>query len=252
MKALSGIAIFDNAVDSLEHGIRMYRDDSYPNAHKYAILAVYQATELFLKDALCRINPVLIYTGINKKLTEDSHTVGFRDAAARLSNCGIGIAEESISSIKRLLTRRNRIEHLEYKPAAEDRTRMADAIKVLYDFVPQYLKDQELADYIDDDLWLELQTFILDYENLLTEARAQVDGLITVPPGDFAPDVAECPRCGNATLVIGGRDGKDFCFFCRREVPIEQCCGCSGYFPVEMLEDATRCPDCLVAQWEKD
>ena len=157
-----------------------------------------------------------------------------------------------MQSIERLQKRRNRIEHREYQPAAADRSCMADAIKVLYDFVSQYLKDGALADYIDDDLWRELQVFILDYEKLVAEAQKIVDDLTTVPPGDFGPEVVECPICGNATLVIGGRDGKDYCFFCRRSVSMAQCCDCSEYHPAEMLEEVSRCPECLMAQYEKD
>lgn len=252
MKKLAGMAIYDNAVDSFEHGIRMYRDEAYPNAHKYAILAVYQAVELFLKDALYRINPVLIYSDIDKQVGDDSRTVGYREAVARLANCGVHIAPKSKQGIERLQKRRNVIEHREYKPSDDDRSCMADAIKVLYDFVPQYLTDGELADYIDDNLWGELQKFILDYDTLVAEAQTQVGELTTVPPGHYGPEVVECPICGNATLVIGGRDRKDYCFFCRRAVPMTQCCDCSEYYPSEMLEEVFRCPECLRAQWEKD
>lgn len=252
MKKLAELAIFNNAMDSLEHGIRMFRDEAYPNAHKYAILAVYQAIELFLKDALYRINPVLIYTDIDKQVGDDSRTVGYRDAITRLANLGVHIAPKSKQSIERLQKRRNVIEHREYEPSDGDRSRMADAIKVLYDFVPQYLKDEELADYIDDDLWRELQVFILDYEKLVAEAQTQVDELTTVPPGDYGPEAVECLICGNATLVIGGKDEKDYCFFCRRTVPMAQCCYCSDYYPAEMLEQVSRCPECLRTQWEKD
>ena len=251
MKALTGIPLFDNAVDSLEHGIRMYQDNTYPNAYKYAVLAVYQAIELFLKDALCRINPILIYVDIDKQAGGDSRTVGFKDAVSRLANCGVHIVTESKQSIERLQKRRNVIEHREYKPSDADRSCMADAIKVLYDFVPQYLKDEELTDYIDNDLWRELQVFILDYEKLVAEAQTQVDELTTVPPGDYGPEVVECPNCGNATLVIGGRDGKDYCFFCRRALPMARCCDCSEYYPSEMLKEVSRCPDCMWAQGEK-
>ncbi|OGV67096.1 MAG: hypothetical protein A2498_01790 [Lentisphaerae bacterium RIFOXYC12_FULL_60_16] len=251
VKKQTGCPIFDNAVDSLEHGLRLYQDGNYPNAHKHAILAVYQAVELFLKDALYRINPVLIYADIDKQVRDDSRTVGFKDAVVRLENLNVHIATESKQSIERLQKRRNVIEHLEYKPSDNDRSRMADAIKVLYDFVPQYLKDGELADYIDDDLWRELQVFILDYEKLVAEAQTQVDELTTVPPGDYGPEVVECPQCGNATLVIGGRNSGDYCFFCRRTLPMAQCCDCSEYYPAEMLKEVSRCPDCMWAQGEK-
>lgn len=252
MKKQTNYPIFNNAVDSLEHGIRLYQDIKRPNAHKHAILAVYQAIELFLKDALYRIKPVLIYANIDKEVGDDSRTVGFEVAVVRLKNLGVHISSESKQSIERLQKRRNRIEHYEYKPADDDRSSMAGAIKVVYDFVPQYLKDEELADYIDDDLWNELQVFILDYEKLLAEATTQVDELTSVSPGDYGPDVAECPQCGNATLVIGGRNNEDYCFFCRRAVPMAQCCDCSEYYPADMLEEVSRCPECLKAQYEKD
>ena len=243
--------IFTNAIDSLEHGIRMYRDRTYPNAHKYAILAVYQAIELFLKDALFRINPVLIYANIDKQVGDDSRTVGFKEAVVRLANLGVCMTKKSIQSIERLQRRRNRIEHREYKPSEDDCSSMADALQVLYDFVPQYLKDEELANFVDEDLWRDLQQYILDYGKLVEEAQVEVDKLISVPPGDFGPEALECPICGNETLVIAGKDGRDYCFVCRRAVPMAQCCDCSEYYPAEMLEDVSRCPECLRAQWEK-
>lgn len=255
MKKTSGFPIFDNAVDSLEHGIRMYQDANYPNAHKHAVLAIYQAVELFLKDALCRVNPVLIYCDLDKRITEDSRTVGYKEAITRLGNVGVVLDEKAKPSIERLQKRRNRIEHREYKPSDDDKNYIAEALKCVYDFVPQYLKTEELSSYVDDNLWTELQTFMLDYEKLLEEAEKQVEE-ITGPalsdPKAFAEPPLECPRCGHDTLVIGGKDGEDYCFFCRRVVPMAQCSGCSEYFQKEMLEEVFKCPDCLRAQWERD
>lgn len=245
MKNRTGFPIFDNGVDSLEHGIRMYRDKNYPNAHKYAILAVYQAVELFLKDALYRINPVLIYSDIDKRVHADSRTVGFKEAAGRLENLGFHLEVSSRQSIERLQKRRNTIEHFEYDPAADDRQCMAEAIKTLYDFVPQYLKSDDLSEYIDDDLWAELREYILDYDKLLSDAEKKVDELTTCPPGDEVPTVAECPHCGNETLVIGGKDGVDYCFFCHRVVPMAPCSLCGEYYPEEMLEEVFKCPTCM-------
>jgi len=252
MKRETEYPIFNNAADSLERGMRMYLDESYTNAHKYAILAVYRAVELFLKDALYRINPILIYADIDKRVQEDPRTVGYKEALARLENLSVHINEQSKKSIERLQNRRNTIEHREYRPFDSDRSYRADAIKVLYDFVPQYLKDEELSIYIDDDLWRELQMFILDYEKLVTEATAQVDELISVPPGDYGPEVVHCPQCGNATLVIKGKDKQDYCCFCRRFVAMECCCDCSEYYPAELLEEVSMCLDCLRALGDKD
>lgn len=244
--------IFNNGVDSLEHGIRMYRDEKYPNAHKYAILAVYQAVELFLKDALYRINPVLIYSDIDKKVQADSHTVGFKVAAGRLENLGFVLEENARRGIELLRKRRNDIEHREYIPADDDKQCMAGAINILYGFVTQYIKPGDLSEYMDDELWAELKEYILDYETLLEDAEKKVDELTTCPPGDEVPTVSECPHCGNETLVIGGKDGVDYCFFCRRAVPMTPCSLCGEYYPEKMLEEVFKCPTCLAALANRD
>jgi hypothetical protein len=90
---------------------------------------------------------------------------------------------------------------------------MAEAIKTLYDYVPQYLKADNLSEYINDDLWVKLRTHILDYDALVADAEKHVDELTACPSGDYGPEVVECPRCGNTTLVVGGNDGRDYCYY---------------------------------------
>ena len=53
--------IFENAVDSLRIGMEFFQRESSYSSHKHAILTVFHAIELLLKEQLHRINPVLIY-----------------------------------------------------------------------------------------------------------------------------------------------------------------------------------------------
>jgi len=245
MKKRSMYPIYDNGVDFLEHGIRMYRDENYPNAHKHAIHAVYQAIELFLKDALYRINPLLICANIDKKYREDSPTVGYNEAVGRLENLGVNLEEKARRGIERLQKRRNAIEHREYIPSDSDKQCMAEAINILYGFVAQYIKPDDLSEYMDDELWAELKEYILSYETLLDNAEKQVDEITSCSPGDEVSAVVECPKCGNTTLVISGKHGDDYCFFCHCAVPMTQCSLCGDYYPEEMLEEVFKCPDCM-------
>ena len=249
MKLKSGHPLFDNAVDSLEHGIRMYRDATYPNAHKYAVLAVYQAIELFLKDALWRVDPLLIYSDMVTPIREDGHTVGYKEAAMRLSKQGIQVDPAALAAIKKLQKRRNRIEHFEYQEAGKDKYDMAAALKVLWDFVPKYLRTEGLATFVEADLCVELQQHIFDYDRLVAEAQKRMldeKGIEDVKPGDLPETtVVECPECEQRLLVISGRDGKDYCFFCQRTVPMGQCSLCGEYCSASLLVDTSNCPVCL-------
>ena len=78
--------IFNNALDSLEFGIRVYLFGEYETAHKHAILNVFHSIELFLKEKLYRIHPILIYKNIDNLINDDSLTVGLREILLKYNN----------------------------------------------------------------------------------------------------------------------------------------------------------------------
>ena len=53
---------------------------------------------------------------------------------------------------------------------------------------------------------------------------------------------ADCPECGNHSVVVGTERG-DFCFFCFEEVSLKQCDCCAGYFPPHEINDLGLCGD---------
>ena len=70
--------IYANAVDSLRIGIEHFLKESGYSSRKHAILTLFHAIELFLKEQLHRTNPILIYRNIDAKITDDSMTVGIK------------------------------------------------------------------------------------------------------------------------------------------------------------------------------
>jgi hypothetical protein len=60
--------IFENAIDSLSIGMEFSQRESSYSSYKHAILTVFHAIELLLKEQLHRTNPVLIYKNIDKKV----------------------------------------------------------------------------------------------------------------------------------------------------------------------------------------
>jgi hypothetical protein len=83
--------IYENAVDSLRIGMEYFLKERNYSSRKHAILTVFHAIELLLKERLAQTNPILIYKNIDVKITDDAQTVGIREALTRLENLGLGI-----------------------------------------------------------------------------------------------------------------------------------------------------------------
>jgi hypothetical protein len=93
-------AIFENAVDSLRIGMEFFLKETSYSSRKHAILTVFHAIELLVKDRLAQTNPILIYKNIDIKITDDAQTVGVREALTRLENLGLGIPAEEKKTIE--------------------------------------------------------------------------------------------------------------------------------------------------------
>ena|SRR6266700_654577 len=80
------------------------------SSRKHAILTVFHAIELFFKEHLFQINPVLIYKNIDSGITDDSATIAIREILARFENIGVKLPDERITVITKIQKIRNRIE----------------------------------------------------------------------------------------------------------------------------------------------
>jgi hypothetical protein len=64
-----------------------------------------------MKERLAQTNPILIYKGIDAKITDEATTVSVREALMRLENLGLGIPDEEKKTIENIQRVRTRIEH---------------------------------------------------------------------------------------------------------------------------------------------
>lgn len=139
--------IYANAVDSLRLGIDHYLKDPTYSSRKHSILTLFHAIELFLKERLYRVNPLFIYKNIESEVTDDSVTVGVRDAIARLRNLGLGMPLEQQKVIETIQKRRNRIEHHRYDQQSEDEKIIAESLSFVLLFT-----NLELRAKLEDDI----------------------------------------------------------------------------------------------------
>jgi hypothetical protein len=206
-------AIYENAIDSLRIGMEFFLKETSYSSRKHAILTVFHAIELLLKERLAQTNPILNYKNIDTKITDDAMTVGVREALARLENLGLGIAGEQKEIIERIQRVRNRIEHHRYDHnQAEDDAIIGASLKFILYFVELVL-ERKLEEHIDGEVLRNINARVLEYN----EREGLADFRLTKwlkkecpewneeendMPDEF-PGTDYCPECRHAFLVIG-------------------------------------------------
>ena len=158
-------ALLENAIDSLKVGMDFYLKDEYTYSHKHAILTIFHSIELFLKEYLYRINPLLIYQNIDKPVKEDSKTVGIDSLLYRLDNLKVGLPDEYKNIIGKIRKRRNRIEHHRYDRSKSDSFIIGEALKFINYFV-EFKLNVKLSESIDPKLLDEIEKAIFTYQEL--------------------------------------------------------------------------------------
>ncbi len=227
--------IFENAIDSLRIGMDFFQRNSSYSSHKHAILTVFHAIELLLKEQLHRTNPILIYKDIDKKVTDNSFTVGLADAITRLENIGSKLPDDQKKIVEKIQSRRNRIEHHrhDYKEA-EDENIIAEALKFIFYFT-EFVLETRLEDHIDHALIRPMKQRVMQYNELQAVAEFRFETWATNQwpkwektvediPDEFE-GTYDCPECRQSWLVIGYHP-KPFCFWCNVPVDTKICENC--------------------------
>jgi len=229
-------ALLENAIDSLKVGMDFYLKDEYRYSHKHAILTIFHSIELFLKEYLYRINPILIYKNIDKPIKDDSTTVGIDSLFFRLDNLKIGLPDEYKEIIRKIKKRRNRIEHHRYERDVNDSFAIGEALKFITYFVEGKL-NVKLSDHIDSSLLDKIEKTIFHYQELRYIADSRLEKWLReqAPDIDFDNDefnifdyfdgTVECPVCNNEFLVLE-KEPEPFCFYCNKEIDAKMCEDC--------------------------
>lgn len=234
-------AIYENAVDSLRIGMEFFLKEKSYSSRKHAILTIFHAIELFLKEQLNRTNPILIYKNIDAKITDDAMTVGIRESMARLENLGLGIPKEEKETIENIQKIRNRIEHHRYDhKELEDDAIIAASLRFILYFTEMVLRTK-LEDHIDGETLRTINRRVLEYnerqgladfrfEEFCTTQWPEWDKTKDDIPEEF-PGTDHCPECRQAYLVIGHHD-KPVCFYCNTTIDAASCEDCGETYLV--------------------
>jgi hypothetical protein len=204
------------------------------SSRKHAILTLFHAIELFLKEQLYRTNPILIYRKLDEKITDDSLTVGIKEALIRLENLGLGLPMEPQKVIEKIQKRRNRIEHHRYDHKDEDDKIISESLAFVLFFVdcvlknklerdlpPETLREIQRLVYDRQDLyWIAMQRF----EQWMHETWPEWNNEESETPDEFSGTL-DCPICRQSFLVSGYHD-KPFCFRCNTSVDAAECENC--------------------------
>jgi hypothetical protein len=229
--------LLDNAIDSLQHGVAHYlvRDES-PTAIKHAVLNIYHGIELFLKERLARVHPLLIYRDIDKRVTADSQTIGLKEILVRMENLGIPLAPNQTAILAELQKRRNHIEHHRFDPSADHQITVGQALKFLLDFLPDHL-GIALEDIVEDtDIYNKVLTAILSYTERVERAVREATAASRL--------LVRCSDCGEKTVAVDSDRGH-YCYLCHTDHNMEQCERCGEYMDSANIDDSGLCSDCI-------
>lgn len=230
--------IYQNAVDSLRIGMEYYLEQPSYSSRKHAILTLFHATELLLKERLYRFNPLFIYRKIDSKITEDSQTVSVQEALSRLRNLGLLIPIEQQRVIETIQRRRNRIEHHRYDHKDEDERIIAESLSFILLFADFELQEKLEKD-IPPPMLRKIQEITINYDDLYWIVRHRLDRWMKEHWSDWDPAISdhpeefigtkECPHCDQEWLLIGHHP-RPFCFHCNTSVDAEECEICGSSF----------------------
>lgn len=157
--------VYANAVDSLRIGIEHFLKEPTYSSRKHAILMLFHAMELSLKEQLHRTNRLLIYRNIDAPVTDDSPTVGLKEALFRLENLGLGLPKQQRAVIENIQRRRNRIEHHRYDQKKEDEVVIAESLQFILFFVDDVLREN-LEAAIPGETLREIQRIVYERDEL--------------------------------------------------------------------------------------
>lgn len=226
--------IYSNAVDSFRIGVEYFLKTPTYSSRKHAILTIFHAIELLLKEQLHRTNPLLIYKNIDGKINEDSQTVGIREALTRLENLGQALPKEPKAVIERIQKRRNRIEHHRYDHQKEDEAIISESLQFIFFYVDGVLRER-LENDVPPETLREIQGLIYERQDRAWIAMFRLEMWMRETWPDWVDEAMDhpnefdgtldCPICRQTNLVVGYHP-TPFCFYCNTSVEAVECEDC--------------------------
>lgn len=246
----------ENALDSLEHAVYHYLDESEPTFLKYTILHTFHAIELFLKARLALEHPLLIYDAPEKaptKPSDDYKTVDFNKLRLRLQKAGVAISEDDIKILVPLRKMRNAIEHHRVDLSTKDVERLLGQAMF---FLDQFLRKElniELEYKLSTKVYSALKQSLYTFKQQMELAEQRMEAELPGKLEDrmyYSREI--CEQCGNDTIQLPpttSENSRVRCHFCNELYYVKVCDRCNApAFSSHRFtqEDDGICEDC----WE--
>ncbi len=260
--------LLENAIDSLQQGIRFALEEDSPTQGdlKLSVLLVAQSVELLLKERLRKEHWSLIFTKIDEAGKLDANTVTIPDSIKRLEQIvHVKLDDEEKRTILLLSNTRNRIQHYEIEISFEE---VLGKIHAAIAFVTRFLKDElqkDISDHLQRSYIRELMDIDKTLKPLQDLAQQSIEKLRKEHEPADAKDrinwqfrVMDCPECWQEYYVFSLSEDISQCQLCKYKGGFIQCIRCnkSGFsgdsiFRFSSEPDYAICNNCWENETEK-
>jgi hypothetical protein len=224
--------LYDNAIDSLNVGMRIYNDSLEDKSmYKFCIIIISNFMELILKHMVKLQNPLLCFEKPHSSNINKEKTITWRQALQILTNSHIIIEKELIIVIERLSDIRNKIIHYKFEyTTSEIRAIIVwviDGLRKLYTNVTK----QDFIDDVFTDTKKSLEIIEDEYKKELHLAQANAEE--ENGEGIFLDD---CNFCGEIGTAVHREHDEIYCYFCEETDYEIECCRCTGRYKISEME----------------
>jgi hypothetical protein len=212
--------LLGNALDSLNEGLKRYRDgrDGETRAYKFAVLHCAHFAELLFKEAVARLHPLLIYREPYAGKLTATKTITLWDGIRILRNAGTAPDTDLVEDLEWLKGVRNDIEHHRFAMnVLEIRAALGRIIRAAKEFAEE-LDLPNFADELDQEGREVLETLLDEYKERVANARADA----SAEPNS---NLENCWLCGEQG-VAAERVDLVHCYFCGEDDRFEVCTIC--------------------------
>jgi len=258
------LSLFDNAIDSLNESLDLYRlaEERGANRYKFAVLTTCHFVELLFKHFAWQVEPKKI---VFQTKHGEQKTIGLWKCIKILQDNQLEIDDKFLADLKWIKALRNQVEHYEFSlDVAELKAFSGKIYSSILKYAEQH-HETELMWHIDKTL----QPVMLD---LCDTYHQRLDVALSIVKQQEDHDYAEslsnggiethwrkycCPQCNHETLISDDKSVTGFtCKFCgNNDSELEYACdSCSNMWPKSELRyfDYTGeghfrhiCPACL-------
>lgn len=239
--------LLENALDSLFEAYREFKSaekEQNIRRYKFVIFHVAHFFELFIKYAIFKKNPLLIYKKHYEPIKSFSKTLSFQEAIEVASNLEMALPLGLRQEANWLYERRNELMHYQFNYSALSiKESIPKILKLAINFdennsicnISNYIKER------DSSIYLEFISLIKIYNKKLEEALKLIEeeksNIFNKPW-----EIHICEFCGNKTLIPNDDSPSGYqCTFCGNQessdLEIVRCEGCGERLEARELEN---------------